>query len=142
MRIWSIHPKYLDTKGILAVWRETLLAQKVLLGETKGYKNHPQLIRFKKAKDPILAIGCYLREVQLEATRRGYTFDATKIIKLGKCEKIDVTKGQIEFEWQHFKLKLKTRNVEVFKKVKGLEKVELHPLFQVVKGGKEYWEKG
>ena len=142
MRIWSIHPKYLDTKGILAVWRETLLAQKVLLGETKGYRNHPQLIRFQKSKDPILAIGAYLNEIYLEAARRGYKFDATKIIKFGKCEKINVTKGQIEFEWQHFKVKVKNRNIEVFKKIGALESVGVHPLFHLIKGDKEYWEKG
>lgn len=47
MRIWSLHPKYLDTKGLVALWRETLLAQHVLSGKTKRYKNHPQLARFK-----------------------------------------------------------------------------------------------
>ena len=43
MRLWSLHPKYLDKLGLLGLWRESLLAQKVLLGKTKGYKNHPQL---------------------------------------------------------------------------------------------------
>jgi Pyrimidine dimer DNA glycosylase (EC 3.2.2.17)/DNA-(apurinic or apyrimidinic site) lyase (EC 4.2.99.18) len=60
MRLWSLHPKYLDKLGLLGLWRESLLAQKVLLGKTKGYKNHPQLIRFKKTEDPILYIGTYL----------------------------------------------------------------------------------
>lgn len=46
MRIWSVHPSLLDAKGLVACWRETLLAQKVLQGLTKGYKNHPQLDRF------------------------------------------------------------------------------------------------
>jgi len=31
MRLWSIHPKYLDRQGLLAVWRESLLAQSVLI---------------------------------------------------------------------------------------------------------------
>ncbi len=48
MRLWSLHPKYLDRQGLLAVWREGLLAQKVLQGKTKGYKNHPQLKRFQQ----------------------------------------------------------------------------------------------
>ncbi|WP_368086417.1 pyrimidine dimer DNA glycosylase/endonuclease V [Nitrosomonas sp. Nm34] len=26
MRLWSIHPKYLDAKGLLALWREGLQA--------------------------------------------------------------------------------------------------------------------
>ena len=41
MKLWSIHPKYLDAKGLVALWREALLAQKVLDGKTEGYKNHP-----------------------------------------------------------------------------------------------------
>jgi hypothetical protein len=59
MRIWSIHPKYLDTKGIVALWREALLAKNVLEGKTKGYKNHPQLDRFKSASKPSDAINYY-----------------------------------------------------------------------------------
>ena len=43
MRLWSIHPRYLDSMGLVALWREALLAQAVLRGETKGYKFHPQL---------------------------------------------------------------------------------------------------
>ena len=49
MRLWSLHPKYLDIKGLVACWREGLLARKVLLDQTKGYKNHPQLIRFNRS---------------------------------------------------------------------------------------------
>jgi hypothetical protein len=30
MRIWSLHPKYLDSKGLVALWRESLLAKNVL----------------------------------------------------------------------------------------------------------------
>ena len=63
MRLWSLHPKYLDTKGLLALWREGLLAQKVLAGKTKGYKNHPQLDRFKAHGSPRKAIGRYLLDI-------------------------------------------------------------------------------
>ena len=51
MRIWSLHPQYLDRQGLTAAWREGLLAQKVLTGTTKGYRNHPQLRRFRAAGD-------------------------------------------------------------------------------------------
>ncbi|MFP3165813.1 MAG: pyrimidine dimer DNA glycosylase/endonuclease V, partial [Nitrososphaeria archaeon] len=34
MRLWSLHPSFLDKQGILGVWREGLLAQKVLIGKT------------------------------------------------------------------------------------------------------------
>ncbi len=76
MRIWSLHPKYIDSKGLVALWRETLLAQNVLLGKTKGYKNHPQLERFKEHENPLAAIGSYLLYVQEEASERGYNFNA------------------------------------------------------------------
>ena len=36
MRLWSLHPRYLDAKGLVALWREGLLAQAVLKGQTKG----------------------------------------------------------------------------------------------------------
>ncbi|HWQ19849.1 MAG TPA: pyrimidine dimer DNA glycosylase/endonuclease V, partial [Methanotrichaceae archaeon] len=75
--MWSIHPKYLDARGLVALWREGLLAQKVLRGETQGYRYHPQLNRFKEAEDPKAAIAGYLKEVVKEAGRRGYCFDET-----------------------------------------------------------------
>jgi hypothetical protein len=43
MRLWSVHPKYLDARGLVALWREGLLAQAVLRGRTSGYVRHPQL---------------------------------------------------------------------------------------------------
>ena len=41
MRLWTLHPQYLDPRGLVALWREALLAQKVLLGRTRGYRAHP-----------------------------------------------------------------------------------------------------
>ncbi|MEN6399799.1 MAG: pyrimidine dimer DNA glycosylase/endonuclease V, partial [Rectinema sp.] len=29
MRLWTLHPQYLDQKGLTAAWREGLLAKKV-----------------------------------------------------------------------------------------------------------------
>jgi hypothetical protein len=52
MRIWSLHPTLLDTKGLVALWREALLAKHVLSGSTIGYQNHPQLKRFKSSPNP------------------------------------------------------------------------------------------
>jgi hypothetical protein len=43
MRLWSLHPQYLDPAGLVAVWREGLLARAVFAGQTTGYKHHPQL---------------------------------------------------------------------------------------------------
>lgn len=140
MRIWSIHPKYLDAKGIVALWREALLAKHVLLGKTKGYKNHPQLNRFKKLKNPPDAINLYLRHVLEEANQRGYKFDEGKITASKSKIKIAVTSGQIEFESSHLLKKLKLRDPGLFKEIKGLKKFEPHPMFNVIKGEIEEWE--
>src|SRR3954452_11063876 len=80
MRIWSLHPRLLDGKGLVACWRETLLAQKVLAGETKGYRNHPQLQRFRATADQMAAIGAYLCGLDAEALNRGYSFNTSLIL--------------------------------------------------------------
>ena len=141
MRLWSLHPRYLDARGLTALWREGLLAQKVLLGRTKGYTAHPQLARFRACADPVLAIGCYLREVLKEAEQRGYRFDGSKIIKTGKCRKLQVQRGQIAFEWEHLLGKLRTRDPERYGKNKTLTRPQPHPLFAIVPGGVENWER-
>lgn len=141
MRLWSIHPKYLDTKGLLAVWRESLLAKKVLEGKTKGYKNHPQLIRFKKLKNPLSAINAYLYEIFREAEKRGYKFDKEKIGPITTKEKIPVNSGQLNYEFNHLLNKLKTRDVETYQKIKDIKKIEVNPVFKIKKGDIEEWEK-
>ncbi len=143
MRIWSIHPKYLDAKGLVALWRETLLAQNVLLGKTKGYKNHPQLNRFKAQAAPAKFIGSYLSCIHDEASRRGYSFDARKIIrKLSSTskEKIKVNRGQVAFEFAHLKNKLSRRSPSDFARVASVRKIQTHPLFKGVPGKIEDWE--
>ena len=140
MRIWSIHPVYLDSKGLVALWREGLLAQNVLLGNTKGYKNHPQLIRFKNSDNPAGAIAEYLKFIVDEADIRGYNFTRSKIADHKLNEKINVTSGQIEYEFQHLLNKLKTRNLELYKNFKKVKKIKTHPLFNTVNGNVENWE--
>ena len=140
MRIWSLHPGLLDAKGLVALWRETLLAQKVLAGETKGYRNHPQLDRFKCQPDPMAAIGAYLREVQREATRRGYNFDASKIIRNADAPHIEATGGQLAYEFAHLKAKLRVRDAAAYQRIVAMETPLAHPLFDVVEGGIAEWE--
>src|ERR1044071_9919401 len=99
MRLWTVHPKYLDAQGLVALWREALLAQKVLEGKTKGYRHHPQLERFKGTRDPLRSLGAYLTEVVNEAERREYCFDRSKILKPAKTTaRLNVTRGQLEYE--------------------------------------------
>lgn len=140
MRLWSIHPKYLDSKGMVALWRETLLAQNVLLGKTKGYKNHPQLLRFKQCDNPISAIGNYLLAVWEEAERRGYHFNKAKIVAHKPTSQINVTDGQVRYEFEHLLNKLRIRDPERFQALKERKRIELHPLFTKVKGEIEAWE--
>ena len=140
MRIWSLHPQYLDAKGLVALWRETLLAQHVLEGKTKGYKNHPQLSRFKKTKYPVDAINYYLKFIFKEAATRGYHFSSDKFDPNCKKIKLTVTSGQMEYETKHLLRKLKTRDPVLFRKIKSLKKIISHPMFVIKKGEIEEWE--
>jgi hypothetical protein len=141
MRLWSLHPKYLDKLGLLGLWRECLLAQKVLQGKTKGYKNHPQLIRFKRTRDPILYIGTYLYYVYLEGRRRGYNFNKDKIIKYDLKLKMPVTIGQINFEFKHLLKKLKVRDMKKYEEIRNEKTIEPNPIFYIIDGDIEDWEK-
>jgi hypothetical protein len=140
MRLWSINPSYLDSKGLVALWRETLLAQNVLMGKTVGYKNHPQLVRFKSTSNPVGAIASYLRAVAEEAKSRGYNFDNSKIQNKRINSNILVTNGQAEYEFKHLLNKLKSRDPALYKGIRGSKRIRLHPLFLKVRGGVEPWE--
>jgi hypothetical protein len=140
MRIWTIHPKYLDTKGLLAVWRETLLAQKVLKNETIGYKNHPQLSRFKATTDPVGAVADYLRGIYAEAVNREYSFSEDRIAHASFNGQILCTRGQLLYEWAHLKEKLRARDARKLQEVENILEPEAHPLFKIVEGEIEDWE--
>jgi hypothetical protein len=141
MRLWTLHPKYLDTKGIVALWREALLAQKVLQGATKGYKHHPQLLRFSKTKNPPAALATYLKAVQEEAVRRDYQFDESKIGAQRSRGKIKETRGQLLYEWAHLKRKLKLRDPKRLREFVSVKIPAPHPLFTIIPGEVREWEK-
>ncbi len=140
MRIWSLNPKYLDTKGLVALWRETLLAKHVLEGKTKGYRNHPQLIRFKASESPLKNINYYLEIIWNESQKRNYNFDQSKFTRETNVKQIAVTKGQIEYEFLHLMKKLEIRDTERYRLNKEIKAIDLHPLFYEVDGGVESWE--
>lgn len=140
MRIWSLHPQYLDTKGLVALWRESLLARCVLEGKTRGYKNHPQLIRFKASADPVECINLYLTFVYEEGHNRGYNFDRNKIRDNIRPVSIPVTTGQAEYEKLHLLQKLKKRDVSKYDYLIKQEHLILHPLFELTEGKIEKWE--
>lgn len=141
MRLWTVHPCYLDPKGLVAAWREALLAQKVLSGGTLGYRNHPQLQRFRATADPQAAMAAFLHELAAEASRRGYCFDATKILGPRDAVQIPETRGQIDYEWAHLKRKLTVRAPGIARCLRSVTKPKPHPLFRIVAGGIREWEK-
>jgi hypothetical protein len=141
MRLWSIHPKYLDTKGLVALWREGLLAQKVLENKTKGYRNHPQLHRFKECKNSLAYIRAYLHVVCDVAETKNYSFQRSKLGKRRALRTpIKVTSGQVAYEWKHLQKKLRRRDPVLFQKIKAKTRPQLHPLFQRKRGPVEAWE--
>ena len=141
MRLWTLHPKYLDTRGLVALWREALLAQKVLRGATRGYKHHPQLFRFARTKNPPAALAAYLKGVHAESVRRGCRFDAQKIGAARSRGTIAETRGQLLCEWRHLKRKLKRRDPKRLRELAAVKIPAPHPLFRIVAGEVREWEK-
>jgi len=142
MRIWSLHPQYLDPPGLVALWREGLLAQAVLGGKTRGYARHPQLVRFQEQPSPLGAIADYLRIVHDESLARGYHFDGRKIGRSQASGQLAVTQGQLQFEWWHLMEKLGARNPQWRAKLEAVERPRQHPSFRVRRGPQAEWEKG
>ena len=178
MRIWSLHPSLLDRRALVACWRETLLAQKVLRGLTRGYTNHPQLIRFRAHPQPLEAVAAYLSGLADEADARGYSFnraligageDSTNENSAGKngtsnngtgkncadkaedpyasVARIPVPLGQLEYELAFLQHKVAGRDPEWEHRLserlaaRGELAACAHPLFEVVPGAIEPWEK-
>lgn len=141
MRLWSLHPRYLDPQGLVALWREALLARAVLRGATQGYRQHPQLERFRAHAFPRYAISGYLSAIQAEAAARGYAFDQSKVGPVRAVPLIEVTHGQLEYEWQHLLRKLAMRNPAYYRQWRSLRRPECHPLLRSRAGGIEAWER-
>lgn len=141
MRLWSLHPRYLDPPGLVALWREALLARAVLRGETSAYRNHPQLERFRAQAAPLSAVAAYLAGVYAESVSRGYRFDRSKLVRVRTRPVIDVTAGQVGFEWLHLLKKLSARNPGLYQRWRKLVAPECHPLFRVRAGPVEPWER-
>ena len=141
MRLWTLHPKYLDAKGIVALWREALLAQAVLRGLTRGYTRHPQLERFQDHSAPRSAINAFLAEIHRESQRRGYTFDGTKVGPIRTRGRIEATTGQLEHEWEHLMRKLRARSRDDYRRWSREDAPRAHPIFKVVEGPISPWER-
>ncbi len=141
MRLWSLHPACLDGRGLCACWREALLARKVLLGLTRGYRSHPQLERFRQSPDPQAAVENYLYQLFLEAGRRGFSFSAALVTPPAEplLGAIELTSGQLEFETGHLRRKVELRSPA---ELHRLDRPRPHPLFRLVSGPPSSWERG
>jgi hypothetical protein len=142
MRLWSIHPKYLDQRALVAWWREGLLAQAVLRERTRGYSRHTQLERFRTRQAPVWAIANYLAAIQAEANVRGYNFDITTVARRGVADRIQVTSGQLDFERHHLIRKLERRDRKWLDRLRQEPRPLPYPSFGLIAGGVETWEKG
>jgi hypothetical protein len=136
-----VHPKYLDARGLVALWREGLLARAVLAGRTRGYTAHPQLIRFRQAARPLAAINAYLAAVADEARLRGYRFDRRKIRGFRRHPPLAETRGQLRAEWRHLQAKLRRRAPRLARGWRAVTIPAAHPLFRIHAGGVRPWEK-
>jgi hypothetical protein len=141
MRLWTLHPKYLDPQGLVALWREALLARQVLRGRTRGYRRHPQLERFRRHPSARSAINAYLAAVYAEACARGYEFNRSKVGPVREVPRMTATTGQLDYEWRHLSRKLRVRSPGVLRRLCGGGKPEAHPLFRVIAGPVQPWER-
>ena len=141
MRLWSLHPRYLDRQGLLALWREALLARAVLRGRTRGYRHHPQLERFRAHGSPRAAICAYLGAIHEEAVRRGYAFDRRKAGPQKTVMPIPVTRGQLAYERQHLLRKLAQRSPADYRRLRRIALPACHPLMRCRRGRIEDWER-
>ena len=140
MRLWSVHPRYFDRQALTACWREGLLAQAVIVKTSGGYSNHPQLVRFRACPEPLESLRAYLHCVADEADARGYTFARHKVFERTEVPPIPLTEGQLAYEWQHLLAKLAVRTPELAERFAGVP-AQPHPLFTVVPGPIESWER-
>jgi hypothetical protein len=142
MRLWTVHPKYLDAAGLVALWREALLARAVLRGDTLGYRQHPQLTRFRQQARPVELLNQYLAALYAEGRRRGYAFDPQKLGRVGARRRIAETTGQLAAEWAHLLSKLQQRALDRYAQLIAIRRPLAHPLFRLVPGGVRAWERG
>ena len=141
MRLWTLHPRYLDPQGLVALWREALLAREVLRGRTAGYRRHPQLARFQSCATPCAAINRYLAVVYDEARSRGYAFDRSKLGRTRTVLCLRATDGQLRYEWRWLLAKLERRSPSIHRRHLDVSVPAAHPLFDVVPGPISDWER-
>jgi hypothetical protein len=132
MLLWTLHPKYLDNKGLGALWFEGIIARNSLLGLSQGYQNHPQLDRFKIQPDPIAAIDTYLSPVYEEGISRGFQYNRALFSPTFQNVRMEVTLEQLKKEYAYLLQKLERRDIEKYKILKKIHTLEPHPMFDII----------
>ena len=124
------------------MWREGLLARAVLSDATLGYRNHPQLIRFRAQPDPLRALDAYLTGVLDESLVRDYRFSAHKIRRVEEVGFMEETRGQMAFERAHLLAKLRVRDQGRWQALLDMDQPEPNPVFRLKDGPVRDWERG
>lgn len=139
MRLWTIHPSHLDRAGLLACWREGLLARRVRASTVPiGYANHPQLHRWPD----VATLDAYLHGLVDEAEVRGYRFDRTKLGARINTSPIPVSTGQVDFEAGRLVSKMWARGGRPRAPLSP-GAIQVHPIFTIYSSDKvEEWERG
>ena len=141
MRLWSIHPDLLDRAALVSGWREGLLAQKVLRGLTRGYRNHPQLERFRALPDPVAGVATWLHGLADAADARGYRFDRSRVVMPVGPQRLTLTDGQLDLEWRHLLAKVTAREPAWLERLDCPNTPRPHPIFDLVPGPVAEWER-
>jgi hypothetical protein len=87
-------------------------------------------------------IGMFLLDIYDEASRRGYSFDRTKILRSDSCgQKISVGDGQVRYEFALLLSKLERRDRVKYAEISMTEDIRLNSVFTLGRGGIEPWER-
>ena len=138
MKLWTFHPRYLDTCGLTGLWREAIMAQNILIklmqGKLVGYTNHPELNKIRNIGESIFwegAIRVYLDEIYKESVLRKHSFNQYKIrASRGFLLNVEIwlSEEQLRQEEETIKERMAVRSPGRYQEVKDLQ-FEPHPLF-------------
>jgi hypothetical protein len=155
MRFWSINPRLLDYPTIKACWANLMLAKKIKNDRSTVYSNHPPLMKLNNI--PHSSFLWYMEEIRQECynysnyriRHRSYR-DAQlrRFIRDNEgegYEKIEVTTGQLMYEFALLQSRLYWKNRRKYIKNKKMfigHRISLHnDAFVVREGPIEPWEK-
>jgi Pyrimidine dimer DNA glycosylase len=148
MRLWSFDPSCLDQRGLCGLWREVLVGLRAFeKGPGAPWYNHPQLTRFKQHPNGLGVLAEYAEYVLNEGHKRGYKFNARhldpylELYDVNFTGAIQVTEGQFGYEIEHFMRKLAIREPIRYTNYLNEPKFSPHPIFTIVDGDIESWEK-